>query len=125
LSKSSSTRTLYIFALLLVAAVVGCTKDKSTNPPADTTADVTIQIVANNGSDSFSPSPAIVRVGQTVAWHNAHNMAHTATANAGEFGTSTINAGATSIPIIMNTVGSFAYHCGLHPSMVGTLQVTP
>ncbi len=72
-----------IAALLIMVAVVGCGKNKSTNPPSDTTADVTIEIVANSGNNSFSPSPATVRVGQTVAWHNAHNMAHTATANAG------------------------------------------
>jgi plastocyanin len=35
------------------------------------------------------------------------------------------SAGATSSPVMMSTAGSFDYHCALHPSMVGTLTVTP
>jgi plastocyanin len=120
-----STRSGLLVALLLVAGVVGCKNDKGTNPPADTTADVTIEIVANNGSNSYSPNPATVRVGQTVSWHNAHSMTHTATATGNAFNTGNISAGSTSAPITMNAAGTFAYHCALHPSMVGTLQVGP
>lgn len=120
-----STRSALIVALFLVVAVAGCKSDKSTNPPGDTTADVTIEIAANNGSNSYSPNPATVRVGQTVSWHNAHNMTHTATASGNAFNTGNISPGSTSAPITMSTAGTFAYHCALHSSMVGTLQVNP
>jgi plastocyanin len=111
--------------LVLAAAVSGCGGDKSTNPPPVTAADVTIEIVSNNGSSSFSPNPATARVGQTVAWHNAHSQTHTATSSGSTFSTGNISPGATSAPITMGTAGSFAYHCTPHPSMVGTLQVNP
>ena len=77
-----------------------------------------------NGNSSFSPNPVNVRVGQTVAWRNADTLPHTATANAGAFDTGTIGANATSAPIRMNAAGTLPYHCGLHPSMVGTLNVS-
>ena len=32
-------------------------------------------------ASSYSPSPDTVSVGETVAWHNADNMAHTATSD--------------------------------------------
>jgi plastocyanin len=90
-----------------------------------TAADVTIEIVANDGSLSFAPNPSSVTVGQTVAWHNAIDAAHTATADGGAFDTGNLSSGATSSPIAMTTAGSFPYHCGIHPSMVGTLTVNP
>ena len=64
-----------------------------------------------------------MRVGQTVAWHNADSTAHTATQDASSFNTGAINAGASSSPIMMSTAGTFTYHCTLHPGMVGTLVV--
>jgi plastocyanin len=86
---------------------------------------VTISIVGMNGSNSYSPNPGAVKVGQTVAWRNADSTPHTATADAGGFNTGNIAAGATSSPITMTTAGSFPYHCTIHGfAMVGTLTVT-
>ena len=76
------------------------------------------------GSNSYAPNPANVQVGQQVRWHNADSVAHTATQNGGGFDTSLIPAGATSAPITITTAGSLSYHCSLHPSMTGTLNVT-
>ena len=86
-------------------------------------ADVTITIVAENGTMSFSPDPAIVNVGQRVAWRNSAGAIHTATQNGGSFDTGTLNSGATSAAVTMSAAGSFGYHCSLHPAMVGTLTV--
>ena len=88
-----------------------------------TAADVTITINGMLGNQSFSPSPAGVKAGQTVAWHNGDSVSHTATASG--FDTGTIPAGRTSSPITFATAGSFDYQCTIHPSMVGTLNVTP
>ena len=124
--------------LLAVSTLVGCgganggymsPTAPSQTPPASgdpVRADVTITIVGMNGSLSYSPSPATVKVGQTVAWRNADSVAHTATADAGGFDTGAIAAGATSRAIVMATAGSFPYHCTIHGLvMAGTLVVTP
>jgi plastocyanin len=109
---------------------------RAAQPPATTThmivdvngyfapsADVVIEIVGMLGSSSYSPNPASVNVGQTVAWHNADSLPHTATEDTSGFDTGTINSGETSAPILMTTPGMFPYHCTFHPSMVGRLDV--
>jgi plastocyanin len=84
---------------------------------------MTITIGGINGAMSFSPNPASVRVGQQVVWHNAHSITHTATG--GSFDTGNIGPGGTSAPITLSASGTIGYHCTIHPSMVGTLSVTP
>jgi len=127
----NSRMTLTIGGLLLVAAALGgCGSNGSMSPasptptPTPAASDVVITIVGMNGSLSYSPNPATVKVGQTVAWKNADSLAHTATADAGTFNTSTLAAGATSSPITMTTAGTFPYHCAIHSAMTGTLTVT-
>ena len=85
---------------------------------------MTITINGMSGSNSFSPNPASVVVGQQVRWRNADSVVHTATQNGGGFDTGLISPGATSSPITMSTAGSLNYRCTVHPSMVGTLSVT-
>lgn len=126
-------RVLVVAAVALAVAAGGCGGDDDDNPvdPGNgggNPPDVTIQIVGDLGTGSFSPNPDTVTVGQTVSWHNADVMAHTATSDgsgSGSFNTGTIGAGATSTPIAMNIAGSFPYHCSIHPGMTGTLVVQP
>lgn len=112
-------------ALTLGLYAVGCGSNDKKNPVGPTTpADVTINIVGNNGSNSYSPSPDTISVGQTVAWHNNDSMTHTATSVSGTaIGTGGIAPGATSAPVAMNTGGTFNYHCTIHPTMTGVLVV--
>lgn len=123
-------RLSLIGALLVLAnfALPGCGDDENNpvNPPPGGGADVVINIVGQLGSNSYSPNPATVTVGQTVSWKNNDSMQHTATANGGEFDTGTLNPGQTSAPDSMNTAGSFPYICSIHPTtMSGTLVVNP
>ncbi|HEX5032421.1 MAG TPA: cupredoxin domain-containing protein [Candidatus Eisenbacteria bacterium] len=120
--------TTLLTALLAVLALSGLScggDDKNpTNPGGGGGgADVTITINGMNGSNSYSPSPDTVTVGQTVAWHNADATTHTATANGGGFNTGNIGGGSTSAAITMSTAGPFPYHCSIHPTMTGTLVV--
>jgi plastocyanin len=138
----NSRLTLTIGGVLLVAATVaGCggggmgnsysspsSPNPAATPPASSPSSpgaVTITILGMSGSNSYSPNPATVKVGQTVAWRNADSLPHTATADGSAFDTGTLAAGATSSPITMNVAGSFPYHCTIHGlTMVGTLTVT-
>jgi plastocyanin len=121
---------LALFAFTLIAASCGMSSSPASPSPAPggggggVTADVTITINGMNGNQSFSPDPATAKVGQTVAWRNADSITHTASADGGAFNTGNIAPGATSSPIAMTAAGSFGYHCQIHPSMVGTLNVT-
>ena len=112
------------FSLLAVALALAGSACGSSSPSAPTTsADVTISMLGDRGSQSYSPNPATMRVGQTVAWKNTDSTAHDATQDAGRFTTTTVNAGATSAPLTMSTAGTFTYHCTIHPGMVGTITV--
>jgi plastocyanin len=91
-----------------------------TPTPAPMTMTITIEGI--NGNMSFSPNPASVKVGQQVVWHNADSITHTAS---GSFDTGTIAPGTTSKVITFSASGTISYHCSIHPSMVGTLNVTP
>jgi plastocyanin len=120
------TLTLAGAALVALILSVSCNSSSST-PTTPTTpvaaADVTITITGMNGASSFSPNPGTVKVGQTVAWRNSDSTSHTATSDTGAFNTGNIAPGRTSTPILMSTAGSLNYHCSIHPSMVGTLNV--
>jgi plastocyanin len=131
--RSARTWGLVALAAVFVMATASCGGGSSygSNPtpmatptPSGPAADVVITIGGIAGDMSFSPNPATVKVGQTVAWRNSGGTTHTATQDGGAFDTSSIANGATSAPIAMNAVGTLGYHCTFHPSMVGTLSVT-
>jgi plastocyanin len=81
---------------------------------------VTINVVAINGAQSFSPNPATVPAGQTVVWHNVDINTHRVVLNDGELDTGNIQPGGFSLP--MSLVASGPYHCTIHPVMVGTVK---
>jgi plastocyanin len=118
-------RVLTLSAIAFAFTAAACGSDSTTTNPSmpTTTPDVTINIQANNGAQSYAPNPATARVGQTVAWRNADTITHTATQDGGSFQTGNIAGGATSTPIMMSSAGTFTYHCTIHPGMVGTLTV--
>jgi plastocyanin len=83
-----------------------------------------IQILGEQGNMSFSPATASLSVGQQVRWHNADVITHTATQNGGGFDTGFLAPGTTSAAVTVTSGGRLRYHCSVHPSMVGALDVT-
>ena len=88
-----------------------------TPPPANA---ITIDVVSENGAQSFSPNPATVPAGQMVVWHNVDRTTHRVVLNDGRLDTGNLGPGAFSAPMTLNAAG--AYHCSIHPDMVGTLR---
>jgi plastocyanin len=82
---------------------------------------VTINIIGERGSLSFSPNPATLPAGQMVVWHNIDSITHRVVLNNGSLDTGDLTAGASSQPMSVNTGGG-PYHCSIHPSMVGTIN---
>jgi plastocyanin len=135
ISIMTSRLTLTLGGLLLVATTLvscggsnGMARLASPTPtptPTPTPGGVTviITITGMNGDKSYSPNPSALNVGQTVAFHNADSIVHTATADNGAFDTGDIAPGATSAPITMTANGTYAYHSKTHSDMVGTLGV--
>lgn len=74
---------------------------------------------------SFSPASVTVKKGTSVTWTNQDSVAHTVVETDGKDGpqSQSVSKG-QSYSFTYNTVGSFAYHCSIHPDMTGTVTVT-
>jgi len=92
-------------------------------PPSDPAAAMVITVASMGGSNSYAPNPATLRVGQAVVWRNADTVTHRVVSDSGLFDTGDLAPGASSAPVVINGAGTLAYHCAIHPSMVGTLNV--
>lgn len=90
-----------------------------TPPPAD--ASVSIVINGDRGSQSFTPNPASVAQGRTIAWQNLDGVVHRIMSNDGSFDTGNISPGATSRLVTLTTDGT-NYHCTIHPGMIGSVN---
>ncbi len=114
--------TLAIVAATALGAV-GCGSSTPSTPTPTPSADVTVNIVGISGSSSFVPNPTTVTVGQRIVWKNVDIRSHDIIQDGNAFTTPVIAAGAAASAVTMSTRGTFAYHCGIHPSMVGTVTV--
>jgi plastocyanin len=91
-----------------------------TPAPTPSNSVVTINVVSENGAQSFSPNPATLPAGQMVVWHNVDRVTHRVVLNNGSLDTGDLGPGASSQPMVISSAGG-PYHCSIHPSMVGTI----
>jgi plastocyanin len=132
--EEGNAMRVFVPALLMVSLSLGvwaCGSSYSADPvspaptpivpPATTPGGaVTIDILFENGAQSFSPNPATLSAGQMVVWHNVDRVTHRVVLNNGSLDTGNLGPGAFSQPMPINTPGP--YHCSIHPSMVGTIS---
>ena len=108
---------LKLFAIILITQSIlsGCSKSKDTTqtPGAN---EVYIE------SFAFSPSPIIVSANTTVTWTNKDAVAHTVTSDNGLFDSGSLDTNA-SYSHQFTTVGTFSYHCTVHPTMLAKVIV--
>lgn len=71
---------------------------------------------------SYEPDPVVVQAGGKVIWQNEDTAPHTATADDGSFDTGTIEKGKLGSATFKEP-GTYTYHCEIHPSMHGTVEV--
>jgi plastocyanin len=89
--------------------------------PASPTGVVTINVVAINGAQSFSPNPATLPAGQMVIWHNVDTTTHRVVLNDRSVDTGDLAPGVSSQPAAIGAAGG-QYHCSIHPVMVGSIN---
>ena len=73
---------------------------------------------------AFNPSEITVKVGDTVTWTNQDSAAHNVKAEDGSFSSSSLGKGDV-FSYTFNTAGTYAYKCGFHANMLGTVVVQP
>ena len=103
----------------------GYSSGSSGNPTSPTASSpegvVTINVVAINGAQSFSPNPATLPAGQMVVWHNVDATTHRVVLNDRSVDTGDLAPGASSQPTAIGSGGG-QYHCTIHPDMVGSIN---
>lgn len=90
-------------------------------PTQSTPGVVTINVVAVNGAQSFSPNPTTLPAGQMVVWRNIDSITHRVVLNDGSVDTGNLAPGASSQPMAIAAAAG-QYHCSIHPVMVGSVN---
>ena len=88
-------------------------------------------VYANNGDQevvivnyAFSPVSVTIPVGGKVTWVNHDQVPHTVVEKDKKFHSSALDTD-DSYSFTFNTPGVYQYFCTLHPTMTGTITVTP
>jgi plastocyanin len=63
-----------------------------------------------------------VAAGTTVTWTNSDAVAHTSTSDTTGWNSGTVAPGG-QFSFTFQTPGRYAYHCTIHPGMIGTVVV--
>ena len=72
---------------------------------------------------TFSPQVLKIRAGQTVTWVNDDDIPHNVTAVDKSFKSKVLDTG-ERFSFTFPRAGTYAYFCGLHPHMTGSVVVT-
>ena len=108
--------TIATVALVAIGVLAADKPKDDKKPPADQPASVSIKNMA------FSPATVNVKAGGTVTWTNNDDRDHSVVASDNSFKSGNISAGAT-YERKFTRAGKFAYTCGYHPRMRGTVVV--
>ena len=73
---------------------------------------------------AFNPATITVPAGTTISWTNEDGVRHTVTLDSGATTSDALSTGATWSQTF-TAAGTFPYHCSIHPSMKGSVTVTP
>jgi plastocyanin len=118
------------FALSLLAGVAfiagtAACSDNNSNTPA---ADVSITTGASTKTTTaFSPNPftkSLATSGQ-VTWVNNDGVQHDLESDTGGVFDSGDMSPNGTFSHTFTAAGTYAYHCSIHPNMVGTIVITP
>ena len=114
------------FAIIIVSImfllIAGCSGTSNPVGPNTSSAPKTMTNSVIIKSFAFSPVVDTISQGTTITWKNNDGVAHTSTSDSGVWDTGSIPSGGSKTTVF-NMVGSFPYHCTIHPSMTGIIVV--
>jgi plastocyanin len=130
-----SPRALGACALLGTLALAGCSGSSSGSsgspysaPAPSTTAATPAPAAAAPAisikSFSFTPHVLTVKRGTAVTVTNNDSTTHTWTSTSGAFDSGQLDQG-KAFTFTFGKAGTFSYVCSIHPSMTGSVVVTP
>ena len=116
-----------LIGALVVTMLLGCVSacgggsSPATTISPSPASPFTITVLRQNGSQSFSPNPAVA-AGQMVVFRNADTVTHRVRLNDLSIDTGDIAPGATSRAVQIPASGT-NYHCSIHPDMIGGVSI--
>ena len=111
-------------ALALVAVMPASCAPGAAPTPAPIRTD-RVMVVETGAQDQWGYSPSVIEVaiGTSVTWHNGGAQFHTVTSDSpGRPFDLGLDPGKDA-SFTFSQAGTFAYHCGVHPQMKGTVVV--
>lgn len=119
---------LFVTLMLISLLYASCTPAPATTPAASQTSQANGATTASMASGStvsiegfaFNPQTLKIKVGTTIVWTNNDTAGHNIKADAFS---SPLMAKSETFSFKFETAGTFAYSCGVHPSMKGTIIV--
>ncbi|GAC1334202.1 MAG: hypothetical protein NVSMB22_26550 [Chloroflexota bacterium] len=106
--------------MLLVLGLTGVVGGFAQTQPAWAQGTGMTQVTMQNFQ--FAPKSLTVVVGATVTWTNTDAAPHTATSDDGRWTTKLLQTNQSG-SVTFNAVGTFSYHCTVHPLMKATIIV--
>jgi plastocyanin len=82
------------------------------------------QVEATIADLAFQPATIEIDAGASVTWTNEDSVPHTVTARTDDFNSGVMQQGDTYSQTF-DELGTYDYFCAIHPSMTGTVTVTP
>jgi plastocyanin len=79
-------------------------------------------VAATIQGNAFS-QPLTAKAGDVVTWTNMDSVPHSVVLDDGSCQTEQFSQNATA-SLQFNTAGTYTFHCGVHPSMTATIEVT-
>ena len=116
--------------LVLAACFTACSSYNSPSAPSNgptaapagsTTVDIRSG-ASNQTTTAFGQNPLTIPAGTTISWLNDDNTTHTSVAEGNQWSSGNIPPGGR-YNFTFASAGRFAYHCQIHPNMVGTIVV--
>lgn len=104
---------------IMVRDASGAVPSLTTQTTSPMTADTAVSIA----NFAFNPATTTVPAGGAVTWRNDDPAPHTVTADDGQFDSGILDPGA-SFSWTFSAPGSVSYHCQVHPSMTGSVNVS-
>ena len=129
--RSARLATIVFAAVTVAACGGGAASPAASSPPSTAPASSAASVAPSTGGGgvearivnfAFDPPSITAKVGDTVTWTNEDGAPHTVTLDDGSVGSQNLAKGA-KFEHTFGAAGTFAYHCAIHPSMKGTVEV--
>lgn len=117
--KNLQSIALIIMTVFLSVSISSCSKSDAYTAPADDPNTYKISIEATQ----FNPASLTMLPGAKVTWTNTDSQPHSVVSDDGiSFNSGSLNGG-ESISFTPGVTGTYGYHCGIHPTVTGTVLV--